>query len=121
PTYLYRQSLLDRMHAGELACSTGKQHMNRIIRFYRVLATDNIISSELLEKVHQARTVLIPIINSEGFKQSLSISTSDLAIKIRASNIDDDYIQDGGTLYPLTKTDQECLVKALKKSDRCIF
>lgn len=121
PTYLYRQHLLEKVHEGQISHSTASLRINAVINFYKGLVSYKVLESEILEKVHKAKELLIPIINNSGFSQLLSISSSDLAIKTPTKSKDPDSIQDDGSLFPLTKDQQEILFAQLQHSEQCLF
>lgn len=121
PTYLFRQYLLDRVQAGQLSQSTASSNINAVINFYKGLVSYGVLDSQVLDYVHKAKDVLIPIITDSGFSKLLTISSSDLAIKKQTKSKDPDAIQDGGSLFPLTKYQQEILFGQLRQSEQCIF
>lgn len=121
PTYLFRQHLIAQVEEGNLAPSTASGTINAIINFYKGLVTYQVLEADILDLVHKSKEILLPIISNDGFSKLLSISSSDLAIKKPSASKDPDAITDGGTLFPLTKDQQDCVFEALQDADRGIF
>ncbi|ANC01149.1 integrase [Pseudomonas putida] len=78
----YRGALVAARDNSELSSSTVSQRMRVVVSFYRWLAATNLLSPAW--PMWKERTVGVHLSNPFGFKRTLAITTTDLAIPNRA-------------------------------------
>jgi integrase len=112
PTYAYRAYLQELLQDGLISKNTASRRMSSVIGFYRWLEKqhDTIFEHQLWDE----REVYIQFYTAEGFSKIKHLTSTNLAVKVPANNDDfSEYIIDGGRLRPLSKIEQENLIKAL--------
>lgn len=120
PTYRYHGYIQQQIKAGEITAATGKRRIATVIEFYRWM-----ISNKYFQPPHppwEERRRLIHSRVPDGRAVSKEISSTDLSI--RTSGSPDPYsetIQDGGSLRPLTTSEQNWVLEAAeaKRNTEC--
>lgn len=116
PTYLFRNHLHDQINASELKKSTAARRMATVVGFYRFLMRNSRMRFSPANDPWVEKSVGIEFRDDKGFKQVMSVSTTDISIKAtRYQDAWDETIQDGGRLRPLSVPEQRALVAALKE------
>lgn len=95
----FRGFLIRKIRNSELAPSTCQQRMNAIIRFYRWLSENNLISNDL--PLWNERTIEARFYDNIGFKRTITLKSTDLAIPNR--KIAGEVLEDG--LLPVSNKD----------------
>lgn len=114
PTYRYCNSLHNEIRLGTLKPSTAKRRVSSLQNFYRWLELDGHIFEYPLWIESNASLMFK---DSRGFHRNKAITSTDLTRSFRNSKQKDDYsqyIDDGGKLRPLPKSEQIALTDALK-------
>ena len=112
PTYLFNGFLKCLIHSKEMAPSTAKRCMGRVIRFYRWLSKEMLIVPDY--PMWEEKESYLSVTDARGFYIDIKVDSTDLAI--RASKQNDPFaltIKDGGKLRPLTYREQQWLIDAL--------
>lgn len=116
PTYLYRSHLQDLIDSKKIAKTTASRRMSSAICLYKFLLEEESrfdfrpANPPWVDKVFG-----LEIRNLQGFRQTLEIQSTDLAIRTDPTEQPlDRRISDDGALMPLTDQEQELLVKALR-------
>lgn len=116
PTYLYRNHLHDLVNAGELKKSTASRRMSTVIRFYRFLMRNSRMQFSPANPPWVDTDVAIEYRDTKGFRQLVTVTTTDVSIKAtKRQDAWDETIDDGGKLRPLPVDEQKALVAALKE------
>lgn len=116
PTYLYRNHLQDQFNSGELKKSTAARRMSTVISFYRFLMRNPRMQFLPANPPWVDTAVGIEYRDTKGFKQIVSVTTTDVSIK--ATKYQDAWgetLDDGGKLRPLPVSEQKALISALKE------
>lgn len=112
PTYRYQAHIKQSINLGEIAATTGQRRMATVVRFYRWLADSRVFTPENPPWVDG--DVYITYADHKGFKQSKTVQTTDVAIRVPTQEDPfTDTIQDGGALRPLTPEEQFSLLATL--------
>lgn len=115
PTYLYRNHLHDLINAGELKRSTASRRMSTVISYYRFLMRNSRMNFKPGNSPWVDSDVAIEYRDEKGFKQIVSVTTTDISIKNSPrQDAWDDTVPDGGKLRPLSVNEQKEVVKALQ-------
>ena len=112
PTYRYNSSLKTLVAAGELAAATAKRRMSTVIAFYSWLQQEKALQPEHAPWLETDR--FIHLKDGVGRAYTKQVKTTNLAIKAHKQT--DPYaglIQDGGSLRPLPREEQEWVLNAL--------
>ena len=114
PTYLYRNYLHDLLNAGDLKKSTASRRMSTVISWYRFLMRNSRMNFNPANDPWVESELGIEYRDDKGFRQVVSVTTTDISIK-NSPRLDawDEAIQDGGKLRPLPVGEQRALVRAL--------
>jgi len=118
-TYRYRQRLIDFSSSGQLSSSTASARINAVINFYRGVVHWNLVDDIQIENV--AFTEIkkyISVTTAHGTPKSLRINSHNLAIQSPKNQLQAEYINDGGTLRPLSFEEQSNMLDALLESPR---
>ncbi len=116
PTYMFRNHLHDQLNAGELKKSTASRRMSTVISCYRFLMRNSRMNFNPANDPWVESELGIEYRDDKGFKQVVSVTTTDIAIKNSPrQDAWDETIQDGGKLRPLPVEEQKALVRALKE------
>ena len=116
PTYLYRTHLQGLVNAGELQKSTASRRMSTVISFYRYLMRHPRMRFTPINDPWVDKDVGIEYRDRKGFKQIVTVTTTDISIPATPhSDAWDETIQDGGKLRPLPPAEQKALMVALRK------
>jgi integrase len=112
PTYRYSAHLKGQIQLGEIAPTTAKRRMSRVVNFYRWLMQQKFFNPENSPWVEGE--VYVPITDAHGDRLDIKITTTDVGIKVTKENDPfDETIPDGGKLRPLPQQEQEWLFEAL--------
>jgi hypothetical protein len=116
PTYLYRTHLHGLLNAGELKKSTTSRRMSTVISFYRFLMRNSRMNFNPANDPWVESELGIEYRDAKGFKQVVSVTTTDISIKNSPrEDAWDVTIQDGSKLRPLPVEEQKSLVRALQE------
>ncbi len=116
PTYLFQGYLQCLINSKEIAPSTAMRCMGRIIRFYRWLHKEKLVTPNY--PMWQEKQRYISVTDSRGFYVDIKVDSTDLSIKTSKQN--DPFaltIEDGGKLRPLPFKEQQWLIDALAHLD----
>lgn len=116
PTYRYRAHLINEINSENTANSTASNRMNTIIKFYKGLVAYNIIDNDILTLAWEDKQLLVNILGRDLQSKTLSITSTDLAIKKASTQVRSDRINDGGQLRPLSDEEQKILSENLRHS-----
>ncbi|EPA94924.1 tyrosine-type recombinase/integrase [Pseudomonas sp. G5(2012)] len=106
----YRGFLIDTRENGTLAPSTVSQRMRDVISFYRWMQASGLLRPEWpMWKEHTAKILLI---NQFGLERTLSVNTTDLAIKNRKRS--SSLLEDG--LLPIPSIDRDHILQFAKEN-----
>lgn len=112
PTYRYRGYLVSKVWANELKQSTANRQIGVVVRFYRWLLEQKLIS--LANPPWKEWTKYISVPRENGAHGVVEVKTTDLRITIAQQDDPfDGTIDDGGKLRPLTPPEQDWVVEAL--------
>ncbi|MEB6625380.1 tyrosine-type recombinase/integrase [Acinetobacter pittii] len=115
-TYQYRNYLLDQVYENKYHKSTASRRINRIVDFYERLLKNEYISKEYFENEPYERIIKrITLNNTLGFEFQKIIKSTNLAIRQPKRNIEYDVIHDGGSLKPLTDSQQKIFLEYLER------
>ena len=118
-TFRYREELIEQISSGKIETSTAKVRINAIANFYREIIKWRLLDSTQLKKLPFEETVKYIHIVSKNGRDSTVIKTShNLSIRKPKKQRDPECISDGGDLRPLTFSEQETMLVALRKSSR---
>lgn len=94
----FRGALIRSRDAGDVAPTTASQRMSTVVRFYRWLLTNGVMSAS--QGAWQERSVDIPLADPFGFEHTIRVASTDLCIRNTkiAGSFD---LEDG--LMPLTR------------------
>lgn len=106
----YRGFLIRARDNGDLAPSTTTQRMRDVISFYRWLKATGLLSSEW--PLWNDKTIGIRLPDSVGLERTITVKTTDLAIKNRKSNTLQ--LEDG--LLPVSSADRDELLAFAKEN-----
>ncbi|MGR7271275.1 hypothetical protein ACU615_21500 [Klebsiella aerogenes] len=106
----FRGYLIEQRDSGKLAPSTAKHRMLAVLNFYKWIESKKIIKSGLWKEAKQT----VKFVDDVGFKRSITVSYSDLAIKNRRRI--GCSLEDG--LSPITSEMRELLLKILYENDK---
>lgn len=116
PTYIYRNHINGQIAAGEIKKSTGARRMSTVISFYRFLMRTQRMRFTPANPPWIDKDLFVDYVDDKGFKQSVTVTTTDISIKpTKEPNGSEIIIDDGGKLRPLTQVEQKALVSALKE------
>lgn len=118
-TFRYHRHLIELRELGHISTSTASTRINAVANFYRLIVEWGIIKqSEIpnppFDDVHKK----IQITSKYGTQNIVNIRSHNLVTPNPPQSTQPEYIQDGGTLRPLTVTDQKSVLKALISSSR---
>lgn len=112
PTYRYRGFLRLQIELRKISPNTARRRMGSVIRFYRWLINEALISPE--HPPWSDTDALIKFTNTYGFSFFKEIKTTNLAIRApKSTNPFDGTIFDSGKLKPLSPLEQGALVESL--------
>jgi integrase len=112
PTYRFNGHLKFSVMAGEVAASTAKRRMGTVVRFYRWLIREGVLTPE--NPPWKEHDIYIDITDGKGFKRPLKVITTDVTIKVpKQHDPYDGTIEDGEKLRPLPIEEQEWVIDAL--------
>ena len=112
PTYRYNGHLKFAMAAGELKSSTARRRMGAVIRFYRWLKNEGVLTLD--HPAWKSSDRYVEYKDSHGFSHSKKVQTTDVSIHVSKQNDPyDGMIEDEGRLRPLPQEEQEWLLDAL--------
>ncbi|MDD0998447.1 site-specific integrase [Pseudomonas sp. TNT2022 ID1044] len=118
-TFRYKKRLIELRDDSKISASTASTRINAIVNFYRGILSWGLIREGELENIPFEEIVKnISIISEIGTENKLKIKSHSLAIKVSGKPLQSEYINDGGSLRPLTVNEQECILKALLSSSR---
>jgi integrase len=100
----YRGDLTSARNNGELAPSTTSQRMNAVIRFYRWLEANRLLSPEW--PMWTDRQVGVRLVDAFGFSRTMTVTSTDLTISNRKAP--GETLEDG--LLPLTVKDAGLII-----------
>lgn len=75
----FRGALIRSRDAGEVAPTTASQRMSTIVRFYRWLLSNGLMSAS--QDIWQGRSVGIPVGDPFGFEHTIRVASTDLCIR----------------------------------------
>lgn len=114
-TYRYRNHIQDLVLAGAIKRSTGKQRINRVVRFYKGLLSQGLVLSEELKNLpYEVLSKTITSLDSKGFVRKTTVHTHNLKLSGVRDGRDFEAIVDEGALRPLPREDQRVFLRALK-------
>lgn len=105
----YRGALINARNNGEIAPSTASERMASVVRFYRWLNSNGLISPNW--PMWQEKQFGFRLTDKVGFERTISISTTDLSISNRRAP--GERLEDG--LLPLSKNDSDVILKFTQK------
>ncbi len=112
PTYAYRAYLQELLEDGHISKNTASRRMSSVVGFYRWL--DRQHDTYFEHQLWDEKDVYIKFYTTEGLPKIKQLKSTNLAIRAPANREDfSEYIMDGGKLRPLSKIEQENLLKAL--------
>ncbi|MDP6000436.1 site-specific integrase [Acinetobacter bereziniae] len=115
-TYQFHTSLLQRIRLGLISPSTARQRMNRILRFYDFLISENVFTSEELKnRPYEKIRTYVSCISATGDVYKKQVDTSNLKIRHSPRPSYGDEIIDGGRLHPLSMIEQQIFLKYLEQ------
>lgn len=118
-TFRYHRHLLALRNNGHISTNTASARINAIANFYRQIIKWNIIQVKHIQNPpFDETTKKILITSGVGTQNIINVKTHNLAIKNPKNNIHPEHIRDGGSLRPLTLSDQILVLKALLLSSR---
>ena len=100
------------IQAGLIAVTTAKRRMSTVIRFYRWLIKEEVLNPDNAPWIQSDK--FIHFKTDQGFDISKKVPITDIGINIpKNHNPFSEYIDDGGALRPLPKSEQEWILEAL--------
>lgn len=115
-TYQFHTSLLQRIRLGLISPSTARQRMNRILRFYDFLISENVFTpEELKNRPYEKIRTYVSCISATGDVYKKQVDTSNLKIRHSPRPSYGDEIIDGGRLHPLSMIEQQIFLKYLEQ------
>lgn len=115
-TYQFHTSLLQRIRLGLISPSTARQRMNRILRFYDFLISENVFTpEELINRPYEKIRTYVSCISATGDLYKKQVDTSNLKIRHSPCPSYGDEIIDGGRLHPLSMIEQQIFLKYLEQ------
>lgn len=118
-TFRYHRHLIELRDQGHISTSTASTRINAVANFYRLIVEWGIIKqSEIPNPPFNDAHKKIQITSKYGTQNIVNIRSHNLAIPNPPQSTQPEFIQDGGTLRPLTVTDQKSVLKALLSSSR---
>lgn len=116
-TYRYRAYLLRQIRKNKAQPSTANHKITKVVNFYKFCIENKLFHKDSLcnlpyEDV-QKRIVFSTDIGRMGEK---IVNSSNLSITVPRKHDDPDSIKDGGTLHPLTQTEQSLVMEYLEKT-----
>ncbi|QNH52046.1 hypothetical protein HWI77_04520 [Acinetobacter venetianus] len=115
-TYQFHTSLLQRIRLGLISPSTARQRMNRVLRFYDYLISENVFTpEELKNRPYEKIKTYVSCISSTGDVYKKQIDSSNLKIRHSPRPSYGDEIIDGGRLHPLSMIEQQIFLKYLEQ------
>lgn len=115
-TYQFHTSLLQRIRLGLISPSTARQRMNRILRFYDFLISENVFSSEELKnRPYEKIKTYISCVSSTGDIYKKQVDSSNFKIRHSPRPSYGDEIIDGGRLHPLSQPEINIFLEYLEK------
>ena len=117
-TYRYRKHVEELVLAGEIAHSTGKQRINRIVNFYKDSLRIGLIGPNDIKNAPFEETIKkINSLDGRGFKRSTTVASHNLQLRSKKESPSPEFIQDEGKLRPLPPEDQKLFLSELSKSN----
>lgn len=111
PTYFYKANQRKYIESGK-SPNTADRRMGSVTGFYRWLMKQH--DYKPTNPLFIESDTYISYQDQHGFIQTKPVTTTDLVSKIRrCPEADDQFIEDGGKLVPLTKEEQHVLLKCL--------
>ena len=115
-TYQFHTSLLQRIRLGLISPSTARQRMNRILRFYDFLISENVFTlEELKNRPYEKIKTYVSCISSTGDIYKKQVDSSNLKIRHSHRPSYGDEIIDGGRLHPLTPNEKNIFLRYLEQ------
>lgn len=115
-TYQFHTSLLQRIRLGLISPSTARQRMNRILRFYDFLISENVFTlEELKNRPYEKIKTYISCVSSTGDIYKKQVDSSNLKIRHSPRPSYGDEIIDGGRLHPLSTTEKDIFLRYLEQ------
>lgn len=112
PTYAYRAYLQELLQDGHISKNTASRRMSSVIGFYRWLGKQHDTNFE--HQLWDDKEIYIQFHTTEGLSKIKQLKSTNLAIRVPENKESfNEYIMDGGRLKPLSKVEQENLIKAL--------
>lgn len=115
-TYQFHTSLLQRIRLGLISPSTARQRMNRILRFYDFLISENVFTlEELKNRPYEKIKTYVSCVSSTGDIYKKQVDSSNLKIRHSPRPSYGDEIIDGGRLHPLTPNEKNIFLRYLEQ------
>lgn len=115
-TYQFHTSLLQRIRLGLISPSTARQRMNRVLRFYDYLISENVFTpEELKNRPYEKIKTYVSCISSTGDVYKKQVDSSNLKIRHSPRPSYGDEIIDGGRLHPLTQAETNIFLAYLER------
>lgn len=112
PTYRYHGYLKQQMFAQEIAPTTAKRRMGCVIKFYRWLTQEDVLT--LKHDPWQERDYYLDFKDARGISMTKKVATTDVSVKSpKQDDPFDGTIDDGGKLRPLPPVEQNWIMDAL--------
>lgn len=119
-TYRYNRALHQQVASGALATSTARRFISSVAALYRSIALVPLIPEfeGFDNPPFEDKTTWFSISSSSGSENKIKILSTDLSqsLRIPRKTAQHSQIMDGGSLKPLTETDQVLLLKQLNQS-----
>lgn len=116
PTYLYKTHLQGLINRSAIKHSTASRRMSAVVGLYRYVMEHPRMGFKPENSPWADQRLGLELRDSKGFKQFLSVTTTDISITAPKRDYAwDETIADGGKLRPLPTEEQKALVKALRK------
>lgn len=114
PTYRYRSHLVHETLAGKLKASTANRKIGVVVRFYRWMIEESLITPDNPPWKEEVR--LISTRGDYGQPSVMKIKSTDLRIDVpKQDDPTNESIYDGGKLRPLSPMEQDWIVEALEE------
>lgn len=114
PTYRYRSHLIHETLAGELKASTANRRIGVVVRFYRWIIEEGLMTPD--NPPWKDKVSLVSTRGDYGQPGVMRIKSTDLRINVpKQDDPTNESICDGGKLRPLSPTEQDWLVEALEE------
>lgn len=115
PTYRYCAHLHDEISFQNIKPGTAKRRMSSVQNFYRWLQYQG---THFEHPLWIENDLSLNFLDSRGFKHGKTVKSTDLTRSFKNTRNTDDYgeyIEDGGKLRPLPKSEQLAVVESLKR------